>query len=288
MARPKGPTPSLRSQWLGEKLRDLRKGAGITQDEAAEYLQRTAPMLSRFETGEAPIRRGDVLGLLTLYGVSDEETREGLLQLCDDIWRKDWWNPYQEDVTKDFINVPWLESRADEILVYEQLVVHGLLQTREYAENVVRGSSYSGTSEEQITRWVDLRMERQKILDADRGTKLTVLLEEYVLQRPIGTSEVLARQLEHLLAASQDERIRVRIVSASRGPHLGQPGSFVLYEMSEPYQPVANVETVAGSLYVEQPAVSRIQDVWEDLNERAFDEDASYALIRSALEGISR
>ncbi|MGH3808057.1 MAG: hypothetical protein ACRDRU_15815, partial [Pseudonocardiaceae bacterium] len=60
------PGPTLRAQWLGQQLRALR------------------------ETAEYPIRRGDVLALLDLYSVSAARTRDGLLQLSDDVWRKGW------------------------------------------------------------------------------------------------------------------------------------------------------------------------------------------------------
>ncbi|GAB4002708.1 helix-turn-helix transcriptional regulator [Glycomyces albus] len=280
--RPKGPQPSLRSQWLGEKLRDLRKDRGISQDDAAEYIQRTSPMLSRYESGEYPIRRGDVLALMDLYGVSVEETRRGLLQLCDDIWRKDWWDPYSEDVTRDFINVPWLESRADEILVYENMVIHGLLQTRAYAETLIRNAERDSADEEAY-RWLNLRMERQKILA--EGTDLAVIIEEHVLHRPVGSEATRREQLEQLLSVSQQDNISVRIMPISHGPHAAHAGGFVLYEMSEPYSNVAHVETVAGSLYVEEPAVRHLQDVWEDLDRGALTQDESSALIAAALEG---
>lgn len=38
--------------------------------------------------------------------------------LCEDVWRKGWWDPYKEEVAKDFIDLPWLESRTDELCTY--------------------------------------------------------------------------------------------------------------------------------------------------------------------------
>jgi transcriptional regulator with XRE-family HTH domain len=286
MARPKGPGPSLRSQWLGEKLRELRKSCDITQEAAADYLQRTSPMVSRYETGEVPIRRGDVLALLTLYGVSEEKARAGLLQLCDDIWRKDWWDLHRDDFGEDFINVPWLESRASGIRVYEQMLIHGLLQTRAYAETLIRRAE-SGVPEDQITRWIDLRLERQQVLSGDNPTHLTVILEENAIRRPIGSRADQREQLEHLLAMSRSPQIEVRIMPLSHGPHAGHSGGFVLYEMHEPYQNVAHVETVAGSLYVEEPAVGRLQEVWEDLERSALSRAKTRTLIKSVLEEMA-
>jgi Helix-turn-helix domain len=45
----------------------VRESTGMTLRQAGEYLQRDPSMVSRFETAEYPIRRGDVLALLDLY-----------------------------------------------------------------------------------------------------------------------------------------------------------------------------------------------------------------------------
>ena len=50
----KKPRPTLRSQWLGQSLRELRDATGLTLVRAGEYLQRNAATVSRFESGEYP------------------------------------------------------------------------------------------------------------------------------------------------------------------------------------------------------------------------------------------
>ena len=91
------PGPSLRSQWLGERMREIRKRLRIPQQEAADHLQRNNAMLGRYETGQLPFRRSDVEDLLDYYGVSDELERNGLLQLCHSVWRQGWWGPHRGD-----------------------------------------------------------------------------------------------------------------------------------------------------------------------------------------------
>jgi hypothetical protein len=85
---PAGQYRQFPARLPGFKLRALRESAGMTLRQAGEYLQRDPSMVSRFETAEYPIRRGDVLALLDLYRVSEERTHDGLLQLSDDVWRK--------------------------------------------------------------------------------------------------------------------------------------------------------------------------------------------------------
>ncbi|WP_026923732.1 helix-turn-helix domain-containing protein [Glycomyces arizonensis] len=281
--RPKGPGPSLRSRWLGEKLRALREEAGVSVMETAEFLQRDRSAVSRHETGEYPIRRADVYALLTFYGVEDEKPRSELLDLCEEVWRKGWWDPYREDVTRDFINLPWLESRTDWLCVYQNMLVHGLAQTPAYAEAVIRNAE-RGADEDQMQRWIDLRLERQRILSEDEPLNYELVLEEPVLHRPIGGLETMRGQLEHLLDLASRSNIDLRVMPTAHGPHGGHHGSFQLFVMPEQFPNVAYVETLGGALYVESPGVERFEHAWEDLFSNALDPMRSAALIEAALE----
>ncbi|MEU6858903.1 helix-turn-helix transcriptional regulator [Glycomyces sp. NPDC046736] len=276
---------SLRALWLGERMRDIRKRLRIPQQEAADHIQRNNAMLGRYETGQIPFRRNDVIDLLDFYGVANETERNGLLQLCDDIWRKNWWDPHRGDFGQDFVNVPWLESRVDHILTYQHIIVHGLLQTREYAEALIRNDSGDRTPEVQIKRWIDLRVERQRVLRKDNPARLTMVLEEPVLQRPVGSPEVQRAQLQHLVELSELENIDIHVMPTAHGPHAAHHGSFNLYEMPSPYPDVAYTETVGGSLYIEEPTVSHIREVWKDLVEGALTSEKSIALVKRYMEG---
>ncbi|MGH3971938.1 MAG: Scr1 family TA system antitoxin-like transcriptional regulator, partial [Pseudonocardiaceae bacterium] len=133
---------TLRAQWLGQSLRELRDASGMTLARAGEFLQRNAATVSRFESGEYPIRRPDLMALLDLYGVSDRRKRDGLLRLSEDVWQKGWWDGYEPDVERQFVDFVWLESRATAIRSFDPLVVTGLLQTREYAEAVITAAEW--------------------------------------------------------------------------------------------------------------------------------------------------
>ncbi|THV35729.1 helix-turn-helix domain-containing protein [Glycomyces buryatensis] len=281
--RPKGPGSSLRSRWLGERLRALREAADISPVEVAEFLQRDRSVVGRYETGDYPIRRADVYALLTYYGVEDEKTRETLLELCEDVWRKGWWDPYKKEVAKDFVDLPWLESRTDELCVYQNMVIHGLAQTRAYAETLIRKAE-ADAEEAQIQRWVDLRLGRQAILAGDEALRYTMVIEEPVLHRPIGGVKVMSEQLRHLLDLGELETIEIRVLPTAHGPHSGHLGSFLLFVMPEQFTDVAYVESLGGALYVESPDVDRFEDAWHDVNKAALDQKRSAALIKSVLK----
>ncbi|MGH3838995.1 MAG: helix-turn-helix domain-containing protein [Pseudonocardiaceae bacterium] len=281
------PGPTLRAQWLGQQLRALRESTGMTLRQAGDYLQRDPSMVSRFETAEYPIRRGDVLALLDLYGVSEERTRDGLLQLSDDVWRKGWWDAYSNDIDRRFIDLLWLDSRAERLRTYEAMLVPGLLQTREYAEILIRNAATADTLEEKIERMIGLRMTRQQILGGDAPVSFTTVVDESVLRRVIGNPEVMRGQLTKLLEVAERPNVEVRVLPLRRGAHAGLDGSFWLYEMPDLYPDVAYVDNLAGAVYVEEDAaVDRFRQAYHQLSAAALDGKESAALIVAAAKEL--
>ncbi len=281
------PGPTLRAQWLGQQLRALRESAGMTLRQAGDYLQRDPSMVSRFETAEYPIRRGDVLALLDLYGVSEERTRDGLLQLSDDVWRKGWWDDFASAVDRRYVDLLWLQSRAERLRTYGAMLVPGLLQIREYAETLIRNAAAADTPEDQIARMIEVRMTRQQTLRSDQPVDFAAVVDESVLRRIVGSPEVMRSQLTALLEAAERPNVEVRVLPLRRGAHAGLDGSFWLYEMPDPYPDVACVETLGSALYVEEDvAVDRFRQAYHQLNATALDGKESAALIVAATKEL--
>ncbi len=281
------PGPTLRAQWLGQQLRALRESTGMTLRQAGEYLQRDPSMVSRFETAEYPIRRGDVLALLDLYGVSEERIREGLLRLSDDVWRKGWWEGYANTVDRQYIDMPWLEARAERLRTYEAMLVPGLLQTREYAETLIRNAAAADTPEEQIGRMVELRMTRQQVLGGEAPASFAAVVDESVLRRVIGGPELMRSQHTKLLEIAERPNVEVRVLPLRRGAHAGLDGAFWLFEMPDPYPDVAYVDNLAGAVYVEEDAaVDRFRQAYHQLSAMAIWGMESAAVIAATAKEL--
>jgi transcriptional regulator with XRE-family HTH domain len=281
----------LRAQWLGQQLRERREANGLTLKDTAEYLQRDASTISRFESGVYPIRRGDLLALLDFYRIHEERERAQLFRLSEDVWQTGWWDHYAKDVDRAFIEMPWLEARAERICSYNSMVIPGLMQTRAYAETLIRAAEGSAT-EDQITRWVELRMTRQQVLNGDGGerqtkagpAKTTAIIEEWVLRRPIGGAAVMREQLQRLAELGSRPTIEVRVLPVGIGPHAGHEGSFIVFEMPEPYPDIAYVATLAGALYVETPGVDRFAQAYDRLQGVTLEPEPSVRAILAIAE----
>lgn len=276
---------TLRAQWLGKQLRDLREAAHLHMKDAADHIQRDAATISRIERGITPPRTPDVLELMNLYGVDDVVLRAGMENLSRDIWRKGWWDGYTTHVPGKVIDLAWLESRAERLREFSALVFAGLLQTREYAETVIRAAD-PDVSDNEVQQWIEFRMARQQVLTKDDPVPYTAILDEATLHRRVGGTEVMRAQLQHLLDASHRPKITIRVLPFAAGAPASPEGGFMHITLPTPFPDVAQVNTEAGVLYVETPESERFDEAYTRLERDALDVEASRACIKSRMEQL--
>lgn len=282
-AQQQGPT--LRAQWLGQQLRELREATGRKLADAAEYIQRSPATLSRFEIADYPIRRGDLLALMDLYGVSDQRHREALIKLAEEVWRKGWWNGYADQMPGSVMDYTWLEDRAQAIRSLDLLAIPGILQTREYARALIAAMEPDVSTQQQES-WVDFRANRQQVLVQNEPPYLSVVLDEALVRRKIGGGAVQREQLQHLLTMGKRAHIDIRLLPFDAGAHTGHEGAFTIVEMPEPYPNVVYVETPAGGIYVEAPHTDRFQRRYDTLQSLTLEPDESAELISAVAEDL--
>lgn len=274
---------TLRAQWLGKLLRDLRESAGLSFQEAADHIVRDTSTISRMETGSLPARMSDVRELLNLYGVDDREFRDGLEQLTRDIWVKGWWDGYEGNVQLHIIDLAWLEARAGKIRNFSSHVIDGLIQTPEYAEAVMRTID-PDVSDKQIARWLEFRMKRQDVVDEG---DYTAILDEAVFHRPFGGSRVMRDELAHLLDISERPNITIRVLPYSASTLAGPEGAFTLLTMPPPFPVVAQVTIEAGTIYVEMPKAARFEATYGRFERYALDPEDSRVFLKNRMEQLA-
>jgi len=262
-------------------LRELREEARLTLKEVAEYVQRDASTVSRFESGVLPARVPEVLAYLDLCGINDPRRRDALKRLSQDVFQKGWWDGYADDVAGSLVDRIWLESRARAIHAFETVVLPGLLQTRDYAETVIRAND-PDASDEMVRRWVEVRMTRQELLTKPEAMRLVAILDEAVLRRKVGGSAGMQAQLNHLLAMARKPNIEITVLPADSGAHASPGGAFEIFEMPEPYPEVGYVHTPAGDICVEAGGVERLATTYDRLRGMALGRRAALAFIRNA------
>lgn len=244
--------PTVRRRRLGTELRRLRESQSLKLEEVAERLGLAPSTLSRIETGKASTRPAYLQAMLELYGVTDPSQRQVLSDMARDGHHKGWWALWDGVLPTGFSIYVGLEAEAASLRVFEAQVVHGLLQTEDYARAVMTTVRRRQTPEE-IDRLVSLRMQRQEVLLRAEPLDLWIILDEAVLRRMAGPSEMMRAQLEYLYEASQRPNVTLQVLSFTSGLHPGLGGSFAIIEFPERFDPdVVYTEGTTGQAYIEE------------------------------------
>lgn len=290
----------LRRQ-LGRKLEALRKAAGLTMEQTAEELDRARATLYRIESGAENVRfrASDVKEMLRLYGASEEDTGLVLAMAAATRENKNWWHDYiGSGLPRWFQLYIGLEAAATKIRKYQPELIPGLLQTRDYAEQVFQmpGGSIDAADNNERERAIQLRIERQALLTRFAAPQLSVILNEAVLRRPVGSASIMSEQLHQILKATELPNVTIRVLDFSAGLHAGaMSGAFSIMEFPEDSNgrevepPVAYLEAATGAIYLDKPhETGAYNSIWADMANRALTESRSIRLIQQVVEEYSR
>lgn len=261
-----GSGPTALRILLGSQLRKLRESKGISRDQAGQCIRASESKISRMELGRVGFKERDVADLLALYGVEDEETRDVVMNLVERANEPGWWHRFNDLLPSWFQAYVGLEEAAERIRTYEVQFVPGLLQTKEYARAVIMAGAV-GAAPEEIARRVDLRLERQRILDGENSPKFWAVIDEAALRRPIGGVEVMRGQIQHLIDLMNQPNVTIQVIPFSYGGHAAEGGAFSILRFSDPDLPdIVYVEQLASALYLDKrEEVDRYSEVMERL-----------------------
>lgn len=242
------PGPVVTRRRLGGELKRLREGRRLKLEDVARRLECSPSKISRLENGKGVPRWRDVRDMLDVYAVPAGDERERLLEWARDGRARMWWQDYADvldPVMAMYVEYEWDAARID---AYEAHVVHGLLQTRDYARGALRSWWGRMLGDAQIERLVDVRMRRQDALTADHGLTFRCVLDESTLYRVVESPDVLVAQVEHLIRVAEAEHVDLRVLPFSAGLVPASRESFSKLEFS------AGIEH--GLVYVERPGTA--------------------------------
>jgi transcriptional regulator with XRE-family HTH domain len=286
-----GAMPTVRRQRLARILRTLREGAGLTIDQVAAKIETSPSTISRMETAQVGVRTRDVRALLEIYEVNETQ-RDELLELARRSRQQPWWYEYREVPSATQVGY---ETEAAFIRQYSALVLPGILQTREYANEVIRAIRHDATDEE-VKQRLELRMHRQALLTTKNAPDFWFVLDEATLHRPVGGPTVMRGQLQHLVDVSGLPNVNLQVLPFSAGTHAGMDGEFTIFSFSDPADPdLVFIENSGGDLYLERnDRTQRYQLIFSHLLAAALSTAESMRALTDVqqhlpeLEGVDR
>ncbi|HXP18201.1 MAG TPA: helix-turn-helix transcriptional regulator [Streptosporangiaceae bacterium] len=281
--------PSVRRRRLAAELRRLREEQGLTGEEVAEALQWSASKISRIETSRTGVKTADLGQLLDVYGVSAQH-REELLALARERRRKGWWEAYTDVLPPWYAAYIVLESEAEEILCWSPELVNGLLQTEDYARAVAGAMGAPADPPGEMTRRIQARLRRQRILAGESAPGVTFVLDESVLLRRLGDEQVMRDQLAHLIEAAALPNVSLHVLRLAGTHPVGGGGGFVLLQFPPvpgigPASDVVHIDQLGRSaLYIEGEAETyQYKLAFRRLVDESLDADRSRDLIGSVM-----
>jgi transcriptional regulator with XRE-family HTH domain len=251
---PSSGSPMVRRRRLAAELRRLRMDAGKTAEDVGKVLGWSKAKISRYELAQSGLKPEDIARLLELYGVQGNQ-REQLLALAEEATQKGWWEAYSDVLSEGHLAYIGLEAEATSILEWQINVVPGLLQTEQYAREILSGYLEVATiSPRTIQRRLETRLIRQQLLTHDDPLEYVALLDESVLHRQRGSRSVMRAQLQRLADFSQLPNVTIRILpfKTNHGPAVD---SFSILQFGKAHETalhdVVSLEHLSSEFHVE-------------------------------------
>lgn len=278
-------SPTTRGRRLAFELCRLRERADLSPTQAARQLGWSLSKLTRIEKAQTQPKPSDITAALALYGV-DSATHAALLQLAKESWKRGWWTAYADVFSGSIVA---LEDESSEILAWEPQLVPGLLQTEDYAREIIGFGLHSSPDPAETHRRVVARMNRTMLLRRPEAPTFHALLDESVLRRRVGCAEVMRKQSVALLEAAERPNITIQIVPFNVGTHVGLEGSMEILRFPDDGElDVAYAEGPMGDIYVESTEdVARIRLAFESIRDLALSPRDSSRFINSLAESWS-
>jgi transcriptional regulator with XRE-family HTH domain len=270
------PIATPRSRALGFGLRKTRKERGVGLRELARATGVHPAELSNWELGLRVPKVEEVALLLGQLRVGVPE-RQRLLDLAEHAREPNWLEKEMPDAPAILTTLAEYERTAAAIFSWQPMLVHGLLQTPDYARSIL---SYGGSPAQLVEQRLRVRMVRQAAMREYRAPECSILLGEIALRQQIGGPETLVDQLRHLVGLPR--RLAVRVVPSGGGFHPGLNGSFSVFEYSD-LPAIVFLDQHRGSAYIyDEEQVADYKSAAKTMASLALDVDAS----RAFMEGV--
>lgn len=273
-------SPTVRRLRLGQELRLLRERRQLTGAKAATELGWSPSKISRIEAAKTMPVADDIQAMGTLYRIDSAKLDE-LFGLLRDADQRGWWEDYEDTLPGEYTRFLGLEAEATFQRNWEPQVVSGLLQTEDYAREVILATrGIARITHSGVRSRVEARLDRQRrVLHRADPSRLTVVLDESALMRRFGEPSVMRAQMEHLLEVSLLPHVSVQVLALDSLHPVGT-GAFIHLKFVA-FDDVVYLEQLYTADFVEDlERVAGYEAAYDHMRSEALGEDESRVLIQ--------
>jgi hypothetical protein len=245
---------------FGRQMRKERLARGWSLREFSAHTGINIGHASRIENGKRP-------------------PTEKVATACDAAFpeRRGWFLEYYMEM-RGWSEVPaafrdWseLEDKAASLRVWMPGIMHGLLQTEDYAAALI--STLPGVPRETVAARVAGRMDRQRrVLLRDDPPRAWFIVDELSLYREVGSRQVMAAQLNRLREAAAMQTLTLQVLPAVA--HCANASEFIIADRA------AYAEHVAGGyVFTDDETVAALAVRFDTLRGECYRVSESTALL---------
>ncbi|MGW4772119.1 helix-turn-helix domain-containing protein [Nocardia sp. NPDC004278] len=263
---------------LGGRLRELRLNSGLTGTELANLAGWHQTKVSKIEYGKTKPTDADVRTWCVHTNSVDQVP--DLIATVRNIEASylEWRRVLGTGTKRRQQASIKLEAETQLMRWYEPVLIPGLLQTAEYAEEIMRNVIEFQGIPNDLEDGVSKRMERQQIL-YQRKHRFHFVIGEQALRTTVGDDRIMTGQLDRLLAVLGMPRVLFGIVPAETRYQV-PISNFIMFD-----DRTVMVENVTAELTITQPReVATYGRAFHVLAKQAVRGNAARSLISAALE----
>jgi hypothetical protein len=211
---------------------------------------------------------------------------ENVAAACDLAfpWRRGWFTEYYQEL-RGWSEVPaafkdWqeLEDKAARLRVWMPGIVHGLLQTKDYAHALI--AAVPRTTPDIAAGRLSSRMDRQQrvLMREDDPPAAWFVVDELALYRCVGSAQVMTVQMRRLSDAAAMPLVTLQVLPAVA--HCANASEFIIVGDSAAYAE----HVTGGYVFTDEQTVSALAMRFDTLRGECYKVSESAALLERMCE----
>jgi transcriptional regulator with XRE-family HTH domain len=267
---------------VAQRLRDLRRNAGLTITELASRCGWHHAKTSRIENARTPPSPTDIrLWCRATAAVDQAPDLIAASQHAESLYRE-WRQRVRTGLAKLQDSYVELYRSTELLRVYSPVLVPGLLQTEGYARALLSMNARFLDVPDDGAEAARARLERSQVIH-EPGHRYVFVIEEAVLYYQLGNADAMAAQLGYLLTAGALPQVSFGIIPAGTSERTLWPQeTFDVHDDT-----LVSVELLSAEVNVTQPSeIALYLKAFEQLRSMAVYGADARALVLKAIENL--
>ncbi|MFE2266274.1 helix-turn-helix domain-containing protein [Streptomyces griseosporeus] len=266
---------------IAEKLREIRRDAGLTGREVAARLGWQPSKVSRLQNATTPPSDDDIRAWCRACDAEDRIPDLLAANRSADSMYVEWRRLQRTGLRRLQVSRIPLYERTRAFRVYSSSVMPGFVQTYEYATALLESVARVHGTVNDVDEAAAARVERSQII-RESGRTFAFVLEESVLRHVVGDEATMAGQLGYLLSVMALPAVSVGIIPMGRTRGMWTLETFTMFDEAR-----VHVELLTAAITVTTPGeIAQYASAFEEMAAQAVYGANARALVSAAIDAL--